>query len=320
MSVTIVTGGQFGSEGKGKVAYYFAKNQFAKAAVRVGGTNSGHTVIGNNGEPIILRQLPTAAILPDIYCIISAGSYINIDILFYEMKLTGINKNRLKINPNAMIISDNDIINETNSGLINSIGSTGSGTGAAIQRKLSRYSETKLAKDYNELKEFITPTTKFMRELLNNRHRIIIEGTQGFGLSLLHSDDYPYVTSRDTTASAFLSEAGLSPLDVKDIIMVLRSFPIRVAGTSGPLPKEINWDDLSEIAGTQIREYTSVSNQLRRIAKFDLSVVKQAIDANNPNIFVLNHLDYLNEESQVQLIKYIEGNLNIEINYYGYKK
>jgi len=63
---------------------------------------------------------------------------------------------------------------------------------------------------------------------------VIIEGTQGFGLSLLHAADYPYVTSRDTTAAAFVSEAGLSPLDVDDIVLVLRAFPIRVGGNSGP--------------------------------------------------------------------------------------
>lgn len=44
MSVTIVFGGQFGSEGKGKVAHYFAKKEKADYCIRVGGSNSGHTV------------------------------------------------------------------------------------------------------------------------------------------------------------------------------------------------------------------------------------------------------------------------------------
>src|ERR1035437_3257941 len=43
MPVTIVVGGQFGSEGKGKVASIVAREQNATAVVRVGGSNSGHT-------------------------------------------------------------------------------------------------------------------------------------------------------------------------------------------------------------------------------------------------------------------------------------
>ena len=90
-----------------------------------------------------------------------------------------------------------------------------------------------------------------MREHLEAGQRIIIEGTQGFGLSLLHSKYYPFVTSRDTTAAAFVSEAGLSPLDVDDIVLVLRAFPIRVGGNSGPLPNEIDWDTVTSESGQQ---------------------------------------------------------------------
>ncbi|MCG8433688.1 MAG: adenylosuccinate synthetase, partial [Gammaproteobacteria bacterium] len=57
-------GGQFGSEGKGKVAHEFARMQRASVAVRVGGSNSGHTVVDPQGAPIVFRHLPTAAILP----------------------------------------------------------------------------------------------------------------------------------------------------------------------------------------------------------------------------------------------------------------
>jgi adenylosuccinate synthase len=86
MPVTVVVGGQFGGEGKGKVAHFLAKEMGAKVAVRVGGSNSGHTVIDPFGNAIILRQLPTAAILPNIICMLGAGSYINVSILFDEMK------------------------------------------------------------------------------------------------------------------------------------------------------------------------------------------------------------------------------------------
>jgi adenylosuccinate synthase len=62
MSVSVVIGGQFGSEGKGKAAYFFARKFGAAAVVRVGGTNSGHTVIGRE---YIFRMLPNSDTIPD---------------------------------------------------------------------------------------------------------------------------------------------------------------------------------------------------------------------------------------------------------------
>jgi adenylosuccinate synthase len=134
-----------------------------------------------------------------------------------------------------------------------------------------------------------------MRSHLAARHRIIIEGTQGFGLSLLHSTEYPYVTSRDTTAATFVSEAGLSPLDVDQIVLVLRAFPIRVSGNSGPLPNEIDWQIVSLESGSSVPivEFTSVTKSIRRVAHFHPDVVRQAIMVNRPTHIVLNHLDYI---------------------------
>ena len=50
MGVSIVVGGQYGSEGKGKVTQHLARSRSARAVVRVGGTNSGHTSLGGDGE------------------------------------------------------------------------------------------------------------------------------------------------------------------------------------------------------------------------------------------------------------------------------
>jgi hypothetical protein len=61
MPISVVVGGQFGSEGKGKVALAIARLHHAIAAVRVGGTNSGHTVVRRDGEVCAFRQLPAAA-------------------------------------------------------------------------------------------------------------------------------------------------------------------------------------------------------------------------------------------------------------------
>lgn len=94
MPVTVVVGGQYGSEGKGKVAHFLAREMNASVAIRCGGTNSGHTVIDPDGNPIIFRQLPTASILPDIAIVLCAGTYIDIDILKKEIEISGLNADR----------------------------------------------------------------------------------------------------------------------------------------------------------------------------------------------------------------------------------
>ena len=295
MPVTVIVGGQFGGEGKGKVAYKFAQEQSARIALRVGGTNSGHTVIDSSGYAIILRQLPTAALLPDVTCVLGAGSYINPDILLEEVFQTGLAHDRLLIDPYATIITERELNEEEGSSLRGSIASTLSGTGAAVRRRISREKSVRLAKHEEILQEFLQPVVPFLRDNLSSGERVIIEGTQGFGLSLLHSKYYPYVTSRDTSAAAFISEAGLSPLDIDDVVLVLRAFPIRVGGNSGPLPDEIDWETITHESNSDrpILEYTSVTKTVRRVARFNADVVRQAIMVNQPTCVILNHLDHI---------------------------
>ncbi|MDA8259360.1 MAG: adenylosuccinate synthetase [Betaproteobacteria bacterium] len=299
MPITVVAGGQFGSEGKGKVAHYLAREMGANVAIRVGGPNSGHTVISDGGRPIVFKQLPTAALLPGVQCVLPAGSYIYPSLLLEEMRIANLPPERLSIDPNAVIITEHETAEESSSGLKSAIGSTLSGTGAAVARRINRREGVRLAGNEDSLSPFIRHTTSLLNERLRVNERVIIEGTQGFGLSALHSPYYPYATSRDTTAAAFVAEAGLSPLDVDDIVLVIRAFPIRVAGNSGPLPGEFSWSDLTEESGrkTPIIEYTSVTNAVRRVARFDAAIVRQAIMYNKPTRIVLNHLDYIDDRS-----------------------
>ncbi|SEA18478.1 adenylosuccinate synthetase [Nitrosospira multiformis] len=329
MPITIIVGGQYGSEGKGKVSHALAKEMGASVAIRIGGPNSGHTVISPSGESIIFKHLPTAAILPDVTCILGAGSYINPDILLAEIKVAGLSESRLIIDPNAAVITDAEIAEEQGSRLREEIGSTLSGTGAAVIKRIQRDGALKLAKNDDRLAPYVQPSISFMRSKLDKRERVIIEGTQGYGLSLLHSPHYPFVTSRDTTAAGFLSEVGLGPRDVDDVVLVLRTFPIRVSGNSGPLSDEIDWNKVTSEAGSesQFIEFTSVTRTVRRIGRFDVKIVRHAIAANNPSRIVLNHLDYVDRNcavlksltnSTTQFVQEVEANLGRAVDYYGF--
>jgi adenylosuccinate synthase len=117
MAVTVVVGGQFGSEGKGKVAQFLVRDREAIAAVRAGGPNSGHTGIAPDGEAVILRQLPTAALLPDVLCVIGPGSYLDLKLLQAEVQLTQLEPDRLLVDKNAVIVTEADGAAETSAGL-----------------------------------------------------------------------------------------------------------------------------------------------------------------------------------------------------------
>jgi adenylosuccinate synthase len=216
---------------------------------------------------------------------------------------------------------------EYDAGLVGLIGSTGSGTGEAVIRRIQRKDNMLLAQNFEELKPYIKNTKSFLNKNLENKKRIIIEGTQGFGLSLLHSAYYPYVTSRDTTASGFLSEVGLSPLDVDDVVLTIRAFPIRVAGNSGPLRNKINWEIISKEGKHEepIEERTSVTNRVRKVARFDPLIVREAIEVNRPTRIVLNHLDYvfnssLNNFNQIidNFVSNIEKSLERKVDFLGF--
>jgi adenylosuccinate synthase len=237
--------------------------------------------------------------LPNVTSVLTPGVYLDIPTVLAEIRQTDLSTKRVAIDPHAWVITEHDIESEMKSGLRNLIGSTGSGTGAAVARRVLRSDSGTFAKDIPELKPYIRETAELLARAMKSGQRVVVEGTQGFGLSILHSRTHPYCTSRDTTAASFISEAGLSPIDVDEIVLVIRSFPIRVAGTSGPLSDEIDWATITAESGypNQVIEYTSVTQKVRRVARFNSEIVKRAIDHNRPTSIVLNHLDYIDARS-----------------------
>jgi adenylosuccinate synthase len=327
MPISIVVGGQFGSEGKGKVALKIAQDKRAAAVVRVGGTNSGHTAVDAKGRTWALRQLPASVLAPDTVVVLPSGAIIDPEIFLREVSALGLGPERVVVSPHASVITADDRDAERSSGIVSEIGSTGSGTGAALVRRIARRKDTELANAFDALKPFIQDTAAFMRIALNRNRWIVIEGSQGFGLSLLHGSHYPHATSRDTTAGTFLGEAGLSPIDVKDVTLVLRAHPIRVAGNSGPLLNETTWELVAKSAGLPdgYNELTTATKKIRRVGQFDAAMVRHAIEINNPTSIVLNHFDYVDPGVREQrfnvtalaFLKKVENDIGRAIDFVG---
>ena len=294
MGVTVVIGGQYGGEGKGKIVSHLALKDNIDYVVRCGGPNSGHTV-DFGGKRYRLRLLPAGFINSKSRLLLAAGALVKMDILTHEIEICGVDRVRIGIDYNTAIITEKEISSERELGLLEKIGSTLSGTGSAVANRVLRNGSLRLAKDIPDAKPFLTNVSEEVNAAIDKGEKVAIEGTQGFGLSLYHGKHYPYATSRDTTAAAFLSEVGVSPLRVDSIIMAVRTYPIRVDGNSGPLRHEITWEELQKRSGYpyRIEEFSTNTERPRRIASFDLEIVKMAAMVNRPTQIALHGTDYL---------------------------
>lgn len=309
--VDVVIGGQFGSEGKGNIAAYLSKEY--DVLVRVGGPNAGHTVSSETGE-YTYHQLPSGSKDCQAEILLGPGMTIDVEGLLKEIDDCNIDEQRLFIDPNAMIIAADDKVAEMN--LKEEISSTGSGSGSAAARRiLGRSRTTKLARDVVELSPYVGKgpnprgsTLKRLELAYARNAAILLEGTQGSGLSLYHGE-YPYVTSRDTNVAGCIAEAGISPARVRRIILVTRSTPIRVADpigdgqTSGHLKHETSFHEIAEVAGLdgdtlKKAEITSTTRRDRRVGWFDWELFRRSCKLNAPTDIALTFADYIDRENQ----------------------
>ena len=301
--VDIVVGLQFGSEGKGRLVERIAKDY--KYHVRTGAPNAGHKVWDpDHTQQYAFQTIPCGAIVaPDAQLIIGRAAMIiekqlSKEIDWLEHMGTPVS-DRLWIDPYAMIIEQRHINKEHSrddgKDMSDRIGSTREGCGAALADKVWR-KDIKFAKDLIWLKDYIVDTAVMLNTAIDNHEPILLEGTQGAGLSLHHTNWYPFATSRDTNAANWLMEAGLAPTVVRDVYGVARAFPIRVGGNSGPTGgKELTWSKITRMSGSpeKLSERTTVTNKIRRIFSWSWSDMDKAMMINRPTYICLNFTDYI---------------------------
>ncbi len=300
--ITTIVGMQYGSEGKGAITSYLAPG--CSMGVRGGAVNAGHTIY-YQGQKFIMRQLPSTWVNPYAKLVIAVGALISPDILHREIeqmdRILPI-KNRLFIDYRTHVITKRQISAEKRTDLVERIGSTsatsGDGIGTATADKVLRKKSCVQAKDIEWLKPYLCDTVDLINEYLDKEHPIILEGTQGFGLDL-EQGNFPFVTSRNTSAAALAASIGVSPHHFDfQVIGVVRTYPIRVAGNSGSFggdSEEITWDKLTKFSGADrpIIEMTSVTGKVRRVATFSETDFIKACQVNRPTEIALTFADYL---------------------------
>ena len=129
----VLVGGAYGSEGKGQIAAYLAPEY--EVLIRVGGPNAGHTVY-EEPEPFTFHQLPSGTQRNlESQLVLGPGAVISVDRVLDEIAKCKVSKERLAIDPQAMIIEITD--RTTERALVDKIGSTGQGVGAVRRPQFS---------------------------------------------------------------------------------------------------------------------------------------------------------------------------------------
>ena len=320
MVATVVIGGFFGDEGKGKIISYLALKDKPTIVVRGGaGPNAGHT-IKDGKQTYKVRMLSSGFLNKEVRIMIGPGVVVNPDVLLKEITDFDV-KSRAFLDNNCGIIEESHREADSKGQLKDKIGSTGSGTGPANAERAMR--TLKLAKEIDVLQQYLIDVPFEVNSALDRGENVLIEGTQGTHLSLWHGT-YPFVTTKDVTASGICADVGIGPKRVDEVIVVFKSYLTRVG--TGPMPGELDADETSKKGW---EEFGTVTGRLRRAAEFDFDLAKRAIMLSSATQVSITKLDVrfpkcagvtssndLDEDAKA-FIKNIEEKLGVRVTLIG---
>ena len=320
MPSTVVVGGFFGDEGKGKIVSYLSKNDNPSIVVRGGaGPNAGHT-IKDGSTTYKVRMLPSGFLNKNAKVMIGPGVVVNPDIFFKEIEEYDVS-GRAFLDKHCGIIEQNHLDQDSKGRLKDKIGSTGSGTGPANAERAMR--TLKMAKDIESLSSYVIDVPDEVNSALKNQKNVLIEGTQGTHLSLWHGT-YPFVTSKDVTASGICADIGIGPKRVDEVLVVFKAYLTRVG--TGPMSNELSAEETEQKGWA---EFGTVTGRPRRAAEFDFELAQRAIMLSSATQLSITKLDVrfpecagIKSESELSteaksFIKNIEDKLKIPVTLIG---
>ena len=288
MVTTIIVGGFFGDEGKGKIVAHIAKQDKTSIIARGGvGPNAGHTVeIGNTKYGV--RMIPSGFVYKPAKLMIGSGVLVDPFVFLDEVKKLNCS-DRVFIDSRCAIIEGKHILQDKHdTHLSKIIGTTGSGCGPANADRVMRVS--RLAKDVPEISQYIIDVAKSINDTIDAGNSVIIEGTQGFGISLYYGN-YPFVTSKDTSASQMAADVGVGPTKIDNVIVVFKAFPTRVG--EGPFPTELTHEQSLSMG---IQEFGTVTHRERRIGMWDGNMARYATMINGCTSIAITGVDHIDKD------------------------
>jgi adenylosuccinate synthase len=139
------------------------------------------------------------------------------------------------------------------------------------------------------LRAHFDDTTWLVQGALARGEHVLLEGAQGTLLDLDHGS-YPYVTSSNPVAGGACTGGGIGPLQVDEVIGVMKAYSTRVG--SGPYPTELH-DGVGAGIAERGREVGTVTGRQRRVGWFDAVPLRYAVAVNSVSSIMLNKLDIL---------------------------
>lgn len=278
-NTTIVVGGQYGDEGKGKIISYLALQDRPDLVARGGGgPNAGHSV-EHDGKKYKIRLTPSGFINKEARLLIGAGVFIDPDVFLQEVEDFELGE-RCKLDRRATLLEPKYKEEDAASKNSEKIGTTKSGMGPTAAARARR--EARFVEEDERLRPFCVDGI----EMIDSAKNILIEGSQGFMLSNLYGT-YPFCTSKDVSAGSVALEVGVGPLKVKTIVMVIKAYTTRVG--NGPLKGEVS---VEEAEKTGMQEYGTVTGRPRRTnPNLIWDELKLAAKVNSTNCIAVTKLD-----------------------------
>jgi len=139
------------------------------------------------------------------------------------------------------------------------------------------------------LGDHLDDTTWLVQAALARGEHVLLEGAQGTLLDLDHGS-YPFVTSSNPVAGGACTGGGIGPLQVDEVIGVMKAYSTRVG--AGPYPTELS-DDIGAGIAERGHEYGTVTGRPRRVGWFDAVPLRYAVAVNSVSSIMLNKLDIL---------------------------
>lgn len=231
-NVVSIIDGAAGSCGKAKVVGEIATDKSIKVGASVTNCmpNAGHTFVDKKGNKTVFRNIPVAAVNPNVDLFIGPGSAIDMEVFLaeYESVLKYLGNRKIYVHELVPLINKRHIEYERKT---IKTGSTFKGCGAVMQEKIIRYRVLDFFKGYKKAIKLSNDDwmNKLYEHIENPNEYTLLEGAQGCDLCLNHSGNYPHVTCRNVSTTQMLADSGISAERLLQTIMVIRPFPIRIS-------------------------------------------------------------------------------------------
>nr|KXH70492.1 MAG: adenylosuccinate synthetase [Candidatus Thorarchaeota archaeon SMTZ1-83] len=154
----------------------------------------------------------------------------------------------------------------------------------------------------DKVRPYIRDTRALMREAVQEKKNILLEGAQGTMLDVDHGT-YPYVTASNSSIGGVGAGLGIPPQKIDHVIGVAKAFTTRVG--EGPLPTEER-GKIGEILRDRGNEFGATTGRPRRCGYLDLVVLNHSCWLNGVDHLAITKLDVLDTLGKIRVCTHYE--------------